>query len=72
MADEPVIAPDQLKPGPRRAARIGGIVTIVILLAMIAGNERGRLEDYVLVATAALLALIMIGDVLLRRSGIIR
>lgn len=72
MADEPVIAPDQLRPSNPRAARIGAILTIVILLAMTAGNEKGRMEDWFLVAIAALIAVALIVGMVLRRNGIIR
>jgi len=72
VADEPVIAPDQLEPGHPRAARIGGIITIGILLAMSASSEKGYLEDVVLIGIAALIALSIIIGTILRRSGITR
>ncbi len=40
MADsEPVVAPDQLKPGNRKAGRILGVLTILALLACTMGNH---------------------------------
>lgn len=71
MADEePVIAPDQLKPGHPKAARIGAIATIVALLLMTLGNQKGHVEDVWLIGTAALLTAILIGDWVLRRVGL--
>ena len=68
--DEPVTSPDQNKPGPGKAARIGAVVTIIALLAMLCGNHRGRVEDVWLVATAALIAVVLVVDWVLRRNGI--
>jgi hypothetical protein len=68
--DEPVTSPDQHKPGPKRAARIGAVVVMVSLLAMICGNHRGRVEDIFLVVSAALIAAWLLGDWLLRKNGL--
>lgn len=67
---EPVTSPDQRKPGSRKAARIGAVLTILALLSMLIGNHRGRVEDIFLIVTAAVIALILIGDVVLRRNGL--
>lgn len=67
---EPVTSPDQRKPGNRKAGRIGAIVTIIALLAMLKGNHHGKVEDIWLVSIAALLAIILIADVVLRRNGL--
>ena len=68
---EPVTAPDQHKPGHRKAARIGAVLTIVAIVLMAAfGNHEGRVEEYISYAVAALLAAILIGDVALRRAGL--
>ena len=67
---EPVTSPDQHKPGHRKASRIGGIATILALLAMLAGNHTVRTEDIFLIAIAAGIAAILIGDVVLRRNGL--
>jgi uncharacterized membrane protein YhhN len=69
-AEEPVTSPDQHKPGNAKAARIGAVGTIVILLLMLCGNHRGHIEDIFLVVTAALLALALVGDWLLRKNGL--
>jgi Protein of unknown function (DUF2631) len=71
---EPVTSPDQLKLGHRRAGRIGGVITIVLLLAMMFGNhddaDSGLAEDLWLIGFASLIAVILIADVVLRRNGI--
>jgi hypothetical protein len=68
---EPVTAPDQHKPGHRRAGQIGAVITIVaiVLMAMF-GNHEGRVEEIVSYAIAALLAAVLIGDAALRRAGL--
>jgi hypothetical protein len=72
--DEPATSPDQHKPGNRRAGRIGGVITIVLLLAMMFGNhddgDSGLAEDLWLIGFAALIAAILIGDEVLRRIGL--
>jgi len=68
--NEPVTSPDQHKPGPKRAARVGAVVTIVVLLSMLCGNHHGHVEDIFLIVTAALLAAILVGDWLLRKNGL--
>ncbi|MEJ3745317.1 DUF2631 domain-containing protein [Actinomycetes bacterium KLBMP 9797] len=67
---EPVTSPDQHKPGHRKSARIGGVVTILALLSMLIGNHTGRTEDIFLIVVAAGIAAILIGDVVLRRAGL--
>lgn len=69
-AEEPVTSPDQHKPGSPRAARIGAVVVMVALLAMICGNHKGRIEDIFLVTGAGLIAAILVGDWLLRKNGL--
>lgn len=71
MADqEPVTSPDQHKPGHRRAAQVGGVLSIAVLLLMLIGNHEGRLEDIFLIGIAAGIAAILIGDAILRRNGL--
>ena len=70
MAEEPVYAPDQLKPGNRKAARIGALGTAAVLLLMMWGNHEGNTENIFLILTAALLVGAVVGDVILRRSGL--
>ena len=69
-AEEEVTSPDQHKPGPVRAARVGAAITVVALLAMLCGNHKGRIEDIFLIGTAALLAGMLVGDWLLRKNGL--
>ena len=70
MAEEPVYAPDQLKPGNRKWARIGALGTAAIMLLMLWGNHEGNTENIYLILTALLLIGIVIGDVVLRRNGL--
>ena len=69
-AEEPVTAPDQHKPGATGLARVGAVIVIVGLLAMLCGNHKGRIEDIFLIGTAALLAGMLVGDWLLRKNGL--
>ncbi|MFI5931253.1 DUF2631 domain-containing protein [Actinoplanes sp. NPDC051494] len=70
MAEEPVYAPDQLKPGNRRQARTGALVTAGILLLMLWGNHEGNTENVYLIGSAAALILVVLVDVVLRRNGL--
>lgn len=64
-------SPDQHKPINRRAARIGAIATIIAIVAMAAfGNHEGRVEEFFSYGIAGLLALVLIGDEVLRRAGL--
>ncbi|MEU5939279.1 DUF2631 domain-containing protein [Micromonospora sp. NPDC047548] len=67
---EPVTAPDQHKPGHRKAGRIGAVLSALALLAMLCGNHEGRVEDIWLIGLALLLLAIVVGDVVLRRNGL--
>ncbi|MBG6067370.1 hypothetical protein DDE19_08815 [Micromonospora ureilytica] len=67
---EPVTSPDQHKPGHRKAGQIGAVLSALALLAMICGNHEGKVEDIWLIGLAALLLIIVIGDIVLRRSGL--
>ena len=49
-----------------------GIFIIVFLLGMLRGNHIGHVEDWFLIAFAALTALVIVRDVILRRRGILR
>ncbi len=69
-AEEEVTSPDQHKPGPVRAARIGAVVVAGSLLAMICGNHKGRIEDIFLIVTAGLIVAALVGDWLLRKNGL--
>lgn len=67
---EPVTSPDQHKPGHLKAGQIGAVLSALALLAMICGNHEGKVEDIWLIGLAALLLIIVIGDIVLRRSGL--
>ena len=69
--EEPVTSPDQHKPTiSKRLARFGAVATILILLAMLRGNHRGNIENIFLISTAAVLALLLVLDFVLRRLGL--
>ncbi|WP_412539881.1 DUF2631 domain-containing protein [Longispora sp. K20-0274] len=69
-SSEPVTSPDQHKPTNLKAARIGGIVTILVLLVMSIGNHEGNVENIWLFGLALLLAATLVGDWLLRKNGL--
>ena len=69
--DEPVTSPDQHRPTVSgRMARLGAVVTILALLAMIIGNHSGNVENVFLIVIAGLIALTLVVDFVLRRSGL--
>jgi hypothetical protein len=70
VAEEPVYAPDQLKPGNRKWGRIGAIGTAVLILALFWGNHEGNTENIYLVLFAVGLIGWVIADVVLRRNGL--
>jgi hypothetical protein len=70
VAEEPVYAPDQLKPGSRKWSRIGAIGTAVLILALLWGNHEGNTENIYLLVTALLLIGAVIVDAVLRRNGL--
>lgn len=68
--NEPVTSPDQHKPTNLKLARIGGVGSILVLLSMLFGNHRSHTEDLWLVGIAALIALALVADWVLRRNGL--
>ena len=69
--DEPVTSPDQHKPMVSlRLARAGAIFGILALLGMLKGNHEGRVENIFLIGCAAVLLIIVIVDIVLRRNGL--
>jgi hypothetical protein len=68
--NDPVIAPDQLKPGSRKWSRIGAVGTAVLLLLLMIGNHEGNVENVWLVSIAVLLLVIVGVDAVLRRNGL--
>ncbi len=69
-AEEPVTSPDQHRPGHPRLARAAAVVVIVILLLMLIGNNHTNTGAPFLIGTAVVLALILVGDWLLRKKGL--
>ena len=70
MAEEPVYAPDQLKPGNRKWARRGAIGSAVVILLYLWGNHEGNTENVFLVVTALILVGAVVVDAVLRRNGL--
>ena len=70
MAEEPVYAPDQLKPGNRKWSRIGAVGTAVLILSLFWGNHEGNTENVFLIVTALLLIGAVVMDAVLRRNGL--
>ncbi len=70
MAEEPVYAPDQLKPGNRKWGRRGAIGSAVVILLYLWGNHEGNTENVFLVVTALLLIGAVVMDAVLRRNGL--
>lgn len=68
--NEPVTSPDQLKPGPKRAARAGAVLAILVLLCLAWPIQQGHIATIFLLVTAGLLVLALVLDVVLRKSGL--
>jgi hypothetical protein len=67
---EPVYAPDQLKPGNRKRARRAAIISAAIILLFFWGNHEGNTENIWLVLFAVGLVAAVIADTVLRRNGL--
>jgi len=67
---DPVYAPDQLKPGNRKMARIGALGSAAVMLLFLWGNHEGNTENIFLVLFAVALVGAVIVDVVLRRNGL--
>jgi hypothetical protein len=74
VAEEQVTAPDQHKPTNLRWVRIGGILAIIALLSMTRpfNNHADAIDDVFLVLTAGFIAVLLVGDAMLRRNGLRR
>jgi hypothetical protein len=70
VAEEPVYAPDQLKPGNSKWARRGALGSAVIMLLYLWGNHEGNTENVFLVVIALGLIGIVALDSVLRRNGL--
>jgi hypothetical protein len=70
VAEEPVYAPDQLKPGNRKWARRGALGSAVIILLYFWGNHEGNTENVFLLLIALGLVAAVIVDAVLRRNGL--
>jgi hypothetical protein len=74
VAEPQVTAPDQHRPLNRKWVRIGGVVSILVLLSMTApfNNHTGWVADVFLVLTAGIIAVALVGDTVLQRRGLRR
>ena len=69
--EEPVVAPDQLKPGHRKSGRIGAVVVAIsLVLMMFCNNVVTGVEKLWLVGIAVILVGWVIVDSILRRNGL--
>ena len=67
---DPVYAPDQLKPGNRKRARKAAVISAVIILMFFWGNHEGNTENIYLILFAVGLVGALIVDAVLRRNGL--
>ncbi|WP_250001715.1 DUF2631 domain-containing protein [Actinoplanes sp. M2I2] len=67
---DPVYAPDQLKPGDRKRGRKGAILSAVVILMFFWGNHEGNTENIWLVLFAVGLLGALVLDSVLRRNGL--
>jgi len=67
---DPVYAPDQLKPGNRKLARLGALGAAAVMLMFFWGNHEGNTENIFLVVFALGLVGAVVADALLRRNGL--
>jgi multisubunit Na+/H+ antiporter MnhB subunit len=65
-----VYAPDQLKPGNRKAARRGALGAAAVMLLFLWGNHEGNTENVFLIVIALGLVGAVIADSVLRRNGL--
>lgn len=70
VAEEPVYAPDQLKPGNRKWARRGALGSAAIILLFFWGNHEGNTENIFLILFALGLVGAVVLDAVLRRNGL--
>jgi hypothetical protein len=52
-----------------RWGRIGGWVTVFVVLAFLFGNHRGRIEDVWIVGIALVMVIILVADIFRRRNA---
>jgi hypothetical protein len=67
---DPVYAPDQLKPGNRKRGRKGAIISAIVILMFFWGNHEGNTENIYLALFAVGLIVAIIADAVLRRRGL--
>ena len=67
---DPVYAPDQLKPGDRKRARKAAIISAVVMLMFFWGNHEGNTENIYLILFALAIVGALVIDAVLRRNGL--
>jgi peptidoglycan/LPS O-acetylase OafA/YrhL len=70
--NEPVTSPDQHKPGPRRAATVGAVVSAVVLVCLAFANNETDTGKPFLFTAAGLIIAALIADFVLRKKGLRR
>ena len=73
MADnEPVTSPDQHKPGPRKWATVGAVISAVVLICLAFANNDTDTGMPFLFTAAGIIIAALIADVVLRKKGLRR
>ena len=67
---DPVYAPDQLKPGKRKRGQKAAIISAVVLLLFYWGNHEGNTENIWIALFAIGLILAVVLDAVMRRNGL--
>jgi hypothetical protein len=52
-----------------RFGRIGGWLTVLIVLAFLVGNHRGRVEDVWILGIAVVMVIILVADIFRRKNA---
>lgn len=68
--NEPVTSPDQRRHFSGRKSRIAAVVTILILIALIFPRQEGSTATVWLLSLAALIAIMLVVNWVLRRNGL--
>ena len=67
---DPVYAPDQLKPGNRKRGQKAAIISAIVLLLFLWGNHEGNTENVWIALFAIGLIVAVLADAVLRRNGL--
>ncbi|MGK5678707.1 DUF2631 domain-containing protein [Actinoplanes sp. URMC 104] len=67
---DPVYAPDQLKPGNRKRGQRAAIISALVMLLYFWGNHEGNTENIWIALFAIGLVVAVIIDAVMRRNGL--